>query len=95
MKKLALLLLSTFSLYASAQIKTSTTTTKNVTQSVTDDGKTLHILIQGNQAGKQFHFDRTFAVIGMSATQKDALVKRVNDSLGVNPPPAPPAPKTM
>lgn len=95
MKNLAVLLLSAFSLCASAQTKTSFAKTNNIKQSVTDDGKTLHILVRGNQAGKQLNFDRTFAVTGMNATQKDALVKRINDSLGVNPPPVPPAPHVL
>lgn len=85
MKTLAILLLSTFSLSASAQTKKS-----DVKQSVSDDGKTMHITVKSSKNGKAINYDRTFAVTGMSKRQKDALLKRVNDSLGVNPPPAPP-----
>jgi len=94
MKNLAILLLSTFSLCASAQNRTKTSTykTDDTKQSVSDDGKTLHIMIRSSKAGKEVKYDHTFLVSGMSEKQKDVLVKRVNDSLGINPPPAPPAP---
>ncbi len=87
MKKLAILLLSTFSLAVSAQTKKS-----DVKQSVSDDGKTMHITVKSNQNGKAINYDRTFMVKGMNQQQKDALLKHVNDSLGIKAPPAPPAP---
>lgn len=87
MKKLTVLLLATISLGAFAQNRKS-----NVKQAVSDDGKTMHITVKSNKDGKEINYDRTFAVTGMSKPQKDALLKRVNDSLGVTPPPAPPAP---
>lgn len=86
MKTLAILLLSTFSLCASAQTKTEHADTR---QSVTDDGKTLHLIISSNQKGKKIDYDHTFLVAGLSKKQKDALVKKVTDSLGIVPPPAP------
>lgn len=93
MKNLAILLLSTFSLCASAQTRTKTSTykTDDTKQSVTDDGKTMHIMIKSSRAGKDVKYDHTFLVSGMSQNQKDALLKRVNDSLGITPPPPPPA----
>ncbi|MGI4729093.1 MAG: hypothetical protein ACRYFL_01785 [Janthinobacterium lividum] len=91
MKTLAILLLSTISWCASAQTKTTYADTK---QSVKDDGKTLHLTISSNQKGKKLYYDHTFQVIGLSKKQKDALVKNVTDSLGIVPPPAPPAPHT-
>lgn len=91
MKTLAILLLSAFSLAASAQSKTSSYKTNDTKQSVSDDGKTLHIMIKSNKDGKAVKYDRSFDVKGMSKLQKDALVKRVNDSLGINPPLPPPA----
>ncbi len=91
MKTLAILLLSAFSLCASAQTKTERTDTK---QSVTDDGKTLHLTISSSKKGKKIYYEHTFAVAGFSKKQKDALVKNVTDSLGIVPPPAPPAPHT-
>ncbi len=94
MKTLAILLLTTFSLTAAAQTRTKTSTykTDDIKQSVTDDGKTLHIMIKSSKAGKDVKYDHTFLVSGMSQNQKDLLVKRVNDSLGIHPPIAPPAP---
>ncbi len=94
MKKLTILLLSTFSLCASAQTrtKTSTSETDSTRQFVKDNGKTLHISINSNKAGKKINYDHTFAVKGMNQQQRNALVKRITDSLGVYPPPAPPAP---
>ncbi|WP_299287239.1 hypothetical protein [uncultured Mucilaginibacter sp.] len=93
MKNLAILLLSTFSLCASAQTRTKTSTykTDDTKQSVSDDGKTMHIMIKSSRAGKDVKYDHTFLVSGMSQNQKDALLKRVNDSLGISPPPPPPA----
>jgi len=90
MKNVFLLLLTTFSLSAFAQTKTSTSRT-DTKQFVKDDGKTMHIKINSNNAGKEINYDRTFSVKGMSKNQKDALVKRITDSLGINPPPPPPA----
>lgn len=87
MKNLAILLLSTFSLCASAQTKKS-----DVKQSVSDDGKTMHITVKSNQNGKAINYERTFMVKDMNRQQKDALLKHVNDSLGIKVPPAPPAP---
>lgn len=93
MKKLVVLLLSTLSLCASAQTKTEHINTR---QSVKDDGKTLHLTINSsNKAGKKLYYDHTFQVAGLSKKQKDALVKNVTDSLGIVPPPVPPAPHTM
>lgn len=94
MKNLTILLLSTFSLCASAQTRTKTSMykTDDTKQSVSDNGKTMHIMIKSSKAGKEINYDRTFLVSGMSQKQKDALLKRVNDSLGVYPPPPPPAP---
>lgn len=92
MKTAAILLLSTFSLCASAQTKTDYTNTK---QSVKDDGKTLHLTISSNKQGKKLYYDHTFQVAGLSKKQKDALVKTVTDSMGIVPPPASPAPHKM
>ncbi len=94
MKNLTILLLATFALGASAQTrtKTSTSQTDSTRQFVKDNGKTLHISINSNKAGKKINYDRTFAVEGMNQQQRNALVKRITDSLGVYPPPAPPAP---
>jgi len=91
MKNLIILLLAAFSLGASAQTKTNSYQTNNTTQSVKDDGKTMRIKINSNKGGKDINYDRSFSVKGMSKNQKDALVKKITDSLGINPPPPPPA----
>lgn len=95
MKILAILLLSTFSLCASAQTKTTTSSNTNTKQTVKDDGKTLHININSIKNGKAIHYDHTFTVQGMSKAQREALVKKVTDSLGVSQPPPVPAPHKM
>jgi len=94
MKNLTILLLATFSLGASAQTRTKTSMykTDDTKQSVSDNGKTMHIMVKSSKAGKEINYDHTFLVSGMSQKQKDALLKRVNDSLGIHPPIAPPAP---
>ncbi len=94
MKNLTILLLSTFSLCASAQTKT-VASKSDTKQTVKDDGKTLHLTINSRKDGKEIKYDRTFTVAGMSALQREALVKRITDSLGVSQPPAPPAPHVM
>ncbi len=94
MKNLTILLLTTFSLGASAQTRTKTSMykTDDTKQSVSDNGKTMHITVKSSKDGKEINYDHTFLVSGMSQKQKDALLKRVNDSLGIHPPIAPPAP---
>jgi hypothetical protein len=92
MKTLAILLLTTFSLAASAQTRTKTSSyqTDDVKQSVSDNGKTMHVTVKSNKNGNHVNYDHTFEVIGMDQKHKDALLKRVNDSLGIKPPLAPP-----
>ncbi len=59
-------------------------TTQHLSTSVHDDNGTMHVQIKGYQAQKQINYNRTFNVKGWSATQKEAMVKRITDSLGVN-----------
>lgn len=92
MKVLTMLLLSTFSLCASAQTKTTTSRT-DVSQSIKDDGTTLHFSINTDRENKHIHYEHNFNVKGMNRAQKDALVRKIIDSLGIAPPPPrPPAP---
>lgn len=94
MKKALIILLSAFSLSAAAQTKSHTETShSDIKKSIKDDGKTLSININGFKNEQQFHYNQKFKVEGMSKSQKDALVKRITDSLGVpQPPPAPSTP---
>jgi len=70
-------------LNASAQ-----TTHKDVTavyhRSIDDDGKTLHIAIEGVKNKNQpVKFERTYNIKGMTKMQRDSIVKHVTDSLSV------------
>lgn len=86
MKLLLLLLCVSFG--ASAQ-------QQRVNKSVNDDGKTLDVHYEINRNGKHVRYDRTFKVNGLSAAEKDRLVSRIEDSLGVNlTPPTPPTQPT-
>lgn len=66
--------------FTSPKTKTSKSQLK---QTVKDDGKTLHLVLNSNKAGKEVNYDHIFAVVGLSKLQKEALVKRVTDSLKV------------
>lgn len=59
-------------------------TTQDLSTSVYDNNGTMHVQIKGYQAQKQINYHRTFNVKGWSATQKEAMVKRITDSLGVS-----------
>jgi len=54
-------------------------------KSIDEDGKTLHIAIEGKKdKNKPIKFEHTYNVKGMSKMQRDSIVKHVLDSLGVN-----------
>ncbi|MBS7563362.1 hypothetical protein KHS38_03010 [Mucilaginibacter sp. Bleaf8] len=63
-------------------------------KSIHDDGVTLRIDIHGTSGDKAVSYNKSFDVKGWSKTDKDALVKRITDSLGVADAPKPPAPPT-
>jgi hypothetical protein len=70
-------------LNASAQ-----STHKDVTavyhRSIDNDGKTLHIAIEGVKNKNQpVKFERTYNIKGMTKMQRDSIVKHVTDSLSV------------
>lgn len=79
MKIISTFLLSVCCLAASAQKKSH----NNFSQHIHDDGKTMSIVIEGNSDGRTVNYNRTFNVTGMSPMQKDALTKRITDSLGM------------
>ncbi|WCT10538.1 hypothetical protein [Mucilaginibacter jinjuensis] len=67
---------------------TAQTTHKDVVavyhKSIDDDGKTLHIAIEGIKNKSQpIKFERTYDIKGMSKMQRDSIIKHVTDSLGV------------
>ena len=81
MKTLFTSLLLSLSLSAFAQQPKTESRTEMLTSSVNDDGKTYAIKVDGDMNGRTVHYDRTFAVRGMSTSQKNALNERIMDSL--------------
>ncbi|MBO9637592.1 MAG: hypothetical protein J7576_05445 [Siphonobacter aquaeclarae] len=89
--KHVLIALSLLSLPALAQKRS------NLSSSISDDGKTLHIDIHGTVDGREIRYDHTHAVEGLSSDEKHKLVSDAYTSLGLEPPakpkpPVPPAP---
>ncbi|GAA4461752.1 hypothetical protein GCM10023189_37590 [Nibrella saemangeumensis] len=77
MKTLLTLLLMSAGLAAVAQ-------RSSLHQEINDDGKSLRIRVDAEQKGRaEVHYQRTFDVKGMSKEEKEALVSRVIDSLGI------------
>ncbi|GAA4410373.1 hypothetical protein GCM10023187_34860 [Nibrella viscosa] len=77
MKTLLTLLLLSAGLTAVAQ-------RSSLHQEINDNGKTLRIRVDAEQKGRaEIHYQRTFDVKGMSKEEKEALVSRVIDSLGI------------
>ncbi len=91
MKTLTILLLSTFSLCAAAQSRKTTSKSETKVIVKDNDGKNLYLSIHSNKGGKAVNYEHTFNVQGINQQQKDALVKKIADSLGVSQPPPPPA----
>ncbi|MFD1145211.1 hypothetical protein ACFQ4C_29035 [Larkinella insperata] len=71
----------------------------SVSRSISDNGKTVRIKIDVEQAGREVHYDEEFDATGMSKEEKDYLVSHIQDSLGVHvavsPPRPPKAPGTL
>lgn len=66
---------------------------QHVSKSVTDDGKTLDVHYEVDRNGQHVRYDRTFKIRGLSAVEKERIVARIEDSLGINvTPPTPPTP---
>lgn len=63
----------------------------SLNQSINDDGKKLSIKISGTFDGKKINYSRKFDIANLSDEEKDALIHRVYDSVGV-PFPVPPVP---
>jgi phenylpyruvate tautomerase PptA (4-oxalocrotonate tautomerase family) len=86
-----ILILSTSVYMANAQ----TTVSQNLKKSVSDDGKTLQVFVKGYYNQNPVYYNKRYNVAGWSQTQKDALVKRITDSLGIaSSPTAPKLPAT-
>lgn len=78
MKPTAFLLTCFIAFAASAQNKTN-----SVSQSVHDDGKVLTLKINAIKDNTIIDYNQQFDVTGWSKLQKDAMVRRITDSLGV------------
>ncbi len=79
MKPVAFLLFSFIAISARAQSKSS-----SVTRSIHDDDKTLSIKVHAIVDEKKIDYENTFNVEGWSKAQKDALIRRITDSLGIS-----------
>jgi len=89
MKTFALIACLGLSLTAFAQERST------ISRSVNDDGKTLHIKIDIESSERTVHYDRSFDATAMGKDEKQALVRQIQDSLGVHvvvQPPRPPRP---
>lgn len=50
-------------------------------QDIHDTGKQLVIRVDGAENGKEFHFSKSFDILGMSDEEKSALIRRVLESV--------------
>jgi len=64
----------------------------SINQLINDDGKKLSIKINGTVDGKKIDYNKKFDISSLGDEEKDALIHRVYDSLGVPYPVAPVAP---
>lgn len=90
MKKTLLLILCGLSLTTLAQkqkesgVAPSGMPPVSISKSINDDNGKLHIQVEKEENGKKIKFDQTYDVAKMNEAQKQALIERVSDSLGVN-----------
>lgn len=84
MKLFLLSLLTISSLTATAQT--------NLMSQINDNGKTLSIHVTGQKNGQTVDRTHTFSIVGMTRPQKDSLMNRVLDSLGLGDKPMAPTP---
>jgi hypothetical protein len=61
----------------------TTSVTSSVHTTVREHGDTMTLKIIGTRNNAPLNYDRTFKVKGMSKQEKDAIVRRITDSLGV------------
>lgn len=92
MKKIPFFLLLT--VLATATLAQDKKEFAKISKSISDDGKNLDIKVTYRIKGeKQQHYERSIPIDGMSKEDKQALIDRIMDSLGVpnnTPPPPPP-----
>ena len=73
--------LTTFLLGLSLLTFAQRSTTETINSSLSDDGKTYSVRIEGEINGRPVYYNRRFNAVGMSAGQKNALNERIMDSL--------------
>ncbi len=76
---LATLLLSTICLLVQAQNKEQSSVSKRIN----DNGKTLTLTIDAYFDSRKVYYTNSYEVVGWTQKQKEALVMRVSDSLGI------------
>ena len=64
----------------------------SISHNISDDGKKLDIKVKGSVDGKPVDYNRSFDVTGMDKEQRDAIKRRIYDSLGLSDPIGPMAP---
>ncbi len=78
MKRIALtIILAAVSTWSLGQQKTQ------LSRSIDDNGRNLEIRVKGNIEGKEVDYSRSFDVTGLSKSDREALARRVMDSLGI------------
>lgn len=90
MKSLLILVLLNVGFAATAQTSRQSTTNTQIG----DDGKTMSVRVEGQVDGRPIDYRRTFDVARLSSSAKDALKRRIFDSLGIGELSKPPAPPT-
>ncbi|QRR01880.1 hypothetical protein [Dyadobacter sandarakinus] len=88
MKKFLTILLAGIHVLAFAQKKS------NISRSVDDDGKTMHVRVTGEVDGRQVDCDRTFDVARLNDDERAALRDQVLESFGLEEEVVPQAPAT-
>ncbi|WDF53440.1 hypothetical protein [Mucilaginibacter sp. KACC 22063] len=81
MKKILYIACACFTLQASAQ---KSSKQENISKSISDNGKTMHVKISATKNGKLVRFSHTYNVKGLTSAQKDSIKRHVTDSLGIN-----------
>ena len=78
MKLILILILTSFSLIATAQSRNN-----QVSKHIDDDGKTMKVILKVTNDSTSVKFKKSFEVQGMNQRQKDELINHVVDSLGL------------
>jgi hypothetical protein len=79
------------SLSSSSAYKRTTATSAYQSKVYEDRYDTMHVYVSGHQGQKIFKYSSKVYVKGMSKAQKDAIVKNITDSLGINAAQVPPS----